>query len=217
MSVLVEGTGAGNRRARAARTRRNLLVAAAEVFEREGFSGANLHAVCDRAKVTKGALYCHFRSKDALAVALVEHQALESYALRDELLRRGLGPAQTLIDLSFAFVRRLEEDLMTRIGNRLLREATIFDRAGAGQVIGWTTIVRDLLKSADRAGELRPGLNLRQVAEGMVGEFLGLQLISQALTGQRDLHARLRRAWRAQLPSLVQPNALRGLRIAPAR
>ncbi|WP_020666362.1 ScbR family autoregulator-binding transcription factor [Amycolatopsis nigrescens] len=194
-------------------TRHRLLLAAAREFDHDGFSRTRLQAVCARAKVTKGALYCHFRSKEALALALIERQALVCQALKCELLRHGRGPAQTLVDLPFAFLRRLDEDLLTRAGNRLLREATLFDRAAAGQVIGWTTTVRELLKLADDAGELRHGLNLRHVAEALVAEFFGQQLVSQAMTGQRDLPARLVRGWQAGLPLLVPSATLAGLRI----
>lgn len=199
----------------AARTRRNLLIAAAEVFDRDGFAGANLRTVCDRARVTKGALYCHFRSKEALGVAIIEHQSLLWHELRDELLKRELGAVQTLVDLSFEFAGRLESDLMVRVSNRLLREAAFFDLVAAGQFVGWISVVSDLLSQARACGELRDEVNLRHAAEQVVAEFLGVQMMSQALTGQHDLASRLRRHWRAWAPLLVAPETLPGLRFDP--
>lgn len=203
------------RNPQAARTRRSLLIAAAEVFDREGFAGANLRTVCARARVTKGALYCHFRSKEALGVAIIEHQSLLWHELRDELLERKLGSVQTLIDLSFEFAARLESDLMVRVSSRLLREAAFFDLIAAGQFVGWISVVRDLLSRARACGELREDVNLRHASEQVVAEFLGIQLISQALTGQHDLTSRLRRHWRAWAPLLVVPETLRALRFDP--
>jgi AcrR family transcriptional regulator len=204
-----------DKRAQAAKTRHNLLLAAAEVFDRHGYAGTNLHAVCDRAQVTKGALYCHFRSKEALAVALIEHQSLLWHQLKDDLLERRLGPTQTLIDMSFEYVRRVETDLMARVCGRLMREGALFDLTAAGQLVGWVTVVREMLRSAEREGELLVGLNLRHLAENLVAEFLGLQLLSQALTGQRDLSTRLCRFWRLRIPPLVGDGALDTLRFDP--
>ncbi|TWP47285.1 TetR/AcrR family transcriptional regulator [Lentzea tibetensis] len=199
----------------AARTRRNLLLAAAEVFDRDGFAGANLRTVCARARVTKGALYCHFRSKEALGVAIIEHQSLLWHELRDELLKRELGAVQTLIDLSFEFARRLESDLMVRVSNRLLREAAFFDLVASAQFVGWISVVSDLLSQARACGELLDEVNLRYAAEQVVAEFLGVQMMSQALTGQHDLTSRLRRHWRTWAPLLVAPETLPGLRFDP--
>jgi len=204
-----------DKRAQAVRTRHNLLVAAAEVFDRHGFAGANLHTVCDRAQVTKGALYCHFRSKEALAVALIEEQSLLWHQLKDELLARRLGPIQTMVDVSFEYVSRVEHDLMTRVGSRLMREGALFDLTASGQLVGWVTVVRELLREAEEEGELLTELNLRHEAENLVAEFLGIQLLSQALTAQRDLPTRLCRFWQLRVPPLVTGSALRRLRLEP--
>lgn len=199
----------------AGRTRRNLLIAAAEVFDRDGFAGANLRTVCARARVTKGALYCHFRSKEALGVAIIEHQSLLWHELRDELLKQNLGAVQTLVDLSFEYAARLDSDLMVRVSGRLLRDSTFFDLAAAGQFVGWISVVRDLLGRARACGELREDVDLRHTAEQIVAEFLGAQLMSQALTAQKDLSSRLRRHWRSWAPLVVEPRMLRELRFDP--
>ena len=190
-------------RERAVHTRTKLLQAAAEVFDRDGFAGSSLTAVCSRADVSKGALYCHFRSKEALGVAIIEEQSLLWHRLRDEVLAVEPSPVQALIAMSFEFVRRLETDLTVRVSAKLLREAVFFDVAAAAQVIGWVTVVRDLLSLARERGELRPEVNVRHAAEQVVAELLGLQFVAQALTGGTDLGVRLARLWRATSGCLV--------------
>lgn len=190
-------------RERSSRTRAKLLHAAAEVFDREGFARSSLTAVCSRADVSKGALYCHFRSKEALGVAIIEEQSLLWHRLRDEVLAAEPSPVQALIAMSFEFVRRLETDLTVRVSAKLLREAVFFDVAAAAQVIGWVTVVRDLLSLARERGELRPEVNVRHAAEQVVAELLGLQFVAQALTGGTDLGVRLGRLWRATSGCLV--------------
>lgn len=55
-----------------ARTRGRLLQAAFRVIYRSGFQSAGLDAILAAAGVTKGALYHHFGSKEALGYAIVE-------------------------------------------------------------------------------------------------------------------------------------------------
>src|SRR5258705_4564694 len=52
---------------RAARTKRNLIRSAAEVFEREGYAAASLTVISSQAGVSNGALHFHFASKEDLA------------------------------------------------------------------------------------------------------------------------------------------------------
>src|SRR6202022_610951 len=54
------------------RTRRRLLQAAFQEVYHSGFQGSDLETILDRAGVTKGALYHHFESKEALGYAVVD-------------------------------------------------------------------------------------------------------------------------------------------------
>ncbi|MEV7023338.1 TetR family transcriptional regulator, partial [Kitasatospora sp. NPDC093558] len=85
---------------RAGRTRQAVLLAAASTFADVGFDSASLVDISRRAGVSKGALYFHFVSKQALAdgVRAAAGREIGSAALR--ALRAG-GPAvQDLVDFS---------------------------------------------------------------------------------------------------------------------
>ena len=88
-----------DRSERRARTRAQLLSAAARVYARRGFDGATLDEVAEEAGFTKGAVYDHFGSKENLLFALLdEHlsaQIAEQIALFDPTKRppSGRGPA----------------------------------------------------------------------------------------------------------------------------
>jgi AcrR family transcriptional regulator len=53
--------------------RSRLLTAAREVFARVGLSEATVEEIARRAGLSKGAFYLHFKSKDALIVAVADH------------------------------------------------------------------------------------------------------------------------------------------------
>ena len=71
-----------------AQSRRRILVAAQEVFFRDGFMAANLDAVAEGAGVAKGTLYRYFDSKAELYVAVLA----EDGAVFEEKLRETLDP-----------------------------------------------------------------------------------------------------------------------------
>ena len=54
------------------RTRERLLQAALREIHRSGFQSAGIDTILTSTKVTKGALYYHFESKEALGHAVVE-------------------------------------------------------------------------------------------------------------------------------------------------
>src|SRR5271165_2433403 len=66
---------------RADTTRQQILRAAARQFARLPYHQVGLDDVLAEAELTKGAMYFHFRSKHALALAIIEDQATEAKAV----------------------------------------------------------------------------------------------------------------------------------------
>ncbi|MFJ9250669.1 TetR family transcriptional regulator [Streptomyces sp. NPDC101776] len=102
---------------RAQRTRERILDAAAEEFATHGHEGATLQAVADRVGMTKGAVYGHFTSKQAVAAALEAYGALALSALRPD--SRAPDPVDTLRRLVSEFGTRLQSDIRLRAALRL--------------------------------------------------------------------------------------------------
>ncbi len=59
--------------ATAASARRRLLHAALSLFREKGYNDTTVDDLCRAAKVTKGGFFHHFESKQALALAAIEH------------------------------------------------------------------------------------------------------------------------------------------------
>src|SRR5215475_144051 len=87
------------RRSAGSESRQKLLEAAISLVREKGYAATTVDQVCQRAGVTKGAFFHHFKSKDALAVACANHWAECSNALfasapyqaHDDPLERVLG------------------------------------------------------------------------------------------------------------------------------
>jgi TetR/AcrR family transcriptional regulator, transcriptional repressor for nem operon len=82
----------------AVRTRARLLSAAFREMHRAGFRSADLNAILAAARVTKGALYYHFDSKEALGYAVVDEVIASNLHQKWVLpLRNAKDPLQTLV------------------------------------------------------------------------------------------------------------------------
>ncbi len=75
---MVDTTTRRSRDEQRARTRADLLEAAAEVFARHGYHGTSVDMVAEAAGYTKGAVYSNFSSKEDLFLALLEARIEES-------------------------------------------------------------------------------------------------------------------------------------------
>ena len=62
------------------RTRKRLLQAAFREVHRSGFQNAGIDTILEATNVTKGALYHHFDSKEALGYAVVDEIVAKSFA-----------------------------------------------------------------------------------------------------------------------------------------
>lgn len=192
---------------RAIKTRQAVLLAAATVFDERGYDATNVAEILTRAGVTKGAMYFHFPSKEALAEAVMAEQA------------RGLpdpvpdAPVQTVVNLTRHVAHELQTNPLVRAGVRLALDQGSFRTRSTPAYLRWIDIVERHLREAATLGHLLPHVVPRETAEFVVGAFTGVQLLSQELTGRADLQQRVTALWRYLLPTIVPPTLLLHLRL----
>ncbi|MFC8450304.1 ScbR family autoregulator-binding transcription factor [Kitasatospora sp. NPDC057223] len=188
---------------RAGRTRQAVLLAAAGTFAEAGFEAASLVDISTRAGVSKGALYFHFVSKQALAdgVLTAAGRVIATAVLR---ARRSDRPAvQGLIDLAHELAALLRENVVVRAGVQLGQGAPYAAAGGAdGAWHGWTVTVRRQLERARASGELRPGLGCQEAAELLTAVTAGLVLMSWGDAGVLGRES-VARVLASALPALV--------------
>lgn len=197
--------------ARAEATRTSVLMAAATVFERKGFAGATISDILDEASVTKGALYFHFDSKEALAAAIIEQQA----DWREAHAPESRWAMQRVIDLSFRFVHALRSDPLVRASIRLTLERNTFRTDDPSPYEGWVSTVTQLFVEARDAGELHADVDPDRAAAAAVAALTGTQLVSEALSGREDVVERVEDLWHLLLPGLVPARVRNRLTVGP--
>ncbi|MFI1993767.1 ScbR family autoregulator-binding transcription factor [Actinoplanes sp. NPDC020271] len=185
------------KQARAERTSAAVLLAAAEVFAEYGFTAATVMKIADRAGVTLGAVYFHYRSKEDLARAIVTRQP--DFVVPPDS-SKGLRRA---IDLTRTWARQLASDPMLRAGGRLVWEQDRFMHDAENSHQQWTRLITTDLQGAQDTGELRPGVDVSAMARLVVNACTGAQMHSYVESRHMDLPSRVEEIWRCLLPGLA--------------
>ncbi|WP_331748856.1 MULTISPECIES: ScbR family autoregulator-binding transcription factor [unclassified Streptomyces] len=202
---------------RAIRTRRAILVAAAEVFDEVGYEAATISEILKRSGLTRGALYFHFGSKEELAqgVLAVQVEALPPVPKQEFKLQESLDEALLLAHL----LRRETGDPIVRGSVRL----TVDQGATQGgldtrvPMNAWVKHTRALLDEAKANGELLPHVNTLSLAKLAVGAFTGIQVLSNIMTEREDMPERVTDLYRNLMAATAAPSVLSHLDFGPDR
>jgi AcrR family transcriptional regulator len=202
------------RQVRAEETRNALLLAAARMFDREGYDGTTLAAISDLAAVSKGALSFHFSSKAELADA-VQYLSCERARAELESLDDPAVPAvEALAAMVRAAAHGLATDPLARAGLRLVRERGTSPVPALDCRQAWRTALERVVLRAHDDRSLRPGI----AATTVVDLALALVLHQEAVRPDRDRDSWLTEVWNLLLPALTQqtPSAQTTPALTPA-
>ncbi|KUN00475.1 gamma-butyrolactone-binding protein [Streptomyces yokosukanensis] len=194
---------------RAVRTRRAVLEAAATVFAEHGYTAATIADILKTAGVTKGALYFHFDSKEALARGVLEIQA-DGRVPEQEI------KLQEVVDVTMTVAHRLVHDPVLRAGARLSADPIGRGHYGSAWPL-WVDVLTEIVAESHRRGETLSHVVPREVAELVVSAFNGVQLYAQLETNLADVEHRVSVLMQHLLPSIASPAVLMRLDVAEDR
>jgi AcrR family transcriptional regulator len=194
----MEGTVA--RRAEYAEaTRRGLLEAARELFASEGYVDVSIDEICRRARVTKGALYHHFRDKRDLFTAVFEEVEREWADELAALVAEERDPLERIQIVGDAFLDACLDPARQRIllldGPSLVAWEEL-RQIDAGRGFG---LIGKLLSDAMEAGQLE-----RQPVGPLAHLMLGAMYEASLAIARDDDPARARKRIGAALTRLVE-------------
>lgn len=205
----VGGRGEPPRQARAVATRGAILAAAAEEFAARSYHEASLSRILERSKVTKGALYFHFVSKESIALAVVDEMERCCRRMVERCGERGLDPLRTAAQLA----REMQDALAgpeLRAGQRLCGEGLAGpDRPGWPYAF-WQDVFTDLFVRAGDDGLLVASVDPASFARTIVDVSGGAFLASLAITELVDLAQRVCENWDLLLGAVAAPAWLAG-------
>jgi TetR/AcrR family transcriptional regulator, transcriptional repressor for nem operon len=192
---------------RADATRRQILRAASHQFARRAYHDVGLDDILADAELTKGAMYFHFRSKHALAVAIIEKQTAAGSVAVDDLLTRGLSGLETLIDFSYLIaVGDIKTDGV-RAGLNLLESVGRSEGLQKRLLDDWAKALGGVVEQAIVEGDIDPGCDPQDVGRLMVSLHMGLRQTSNLEQPERFLRD-LEKCWVLLLNGILEADRI---------
>ncbi len=172
--------------------RAKILEAAFAEIHVKGFQAAGINDILARTGLTKGALYHHFSTKQALGLAVMDE--VIAPIMRERMiapLDRSETPLRGLLDWLTELSQKVTADHI-RLGcpiNNLIQEMSAVDEAFrmhlAALIAEWRGALQYVLQRAQEAGELRAEVDVDTAAlflvsclEGSVGVSKNMQSVT---------------------------------------
>jgi TetR/AcrR family transcriptional regulator, transcriptional repressor for nem operon len=198
-------TEAGERRADT--TRHRLIAAASRQFANRPYSMVSLDDILTEAELTKGAMYFHFSSKQALALAIIDDLTEMSRAAVTEILALKMSGLETLIDLIYLRAIQDTQHEVARAGVRLLDTLDNPASLPPGLWQSWIEFVTTLIQRAVTEGDVIDQRDPEDIAKMLVALWVGIRRTSNLDQPEQYLD-NLQKAWILILPSFTNPDRI---------
>jgi TetR/AcrR family transcriptional repressor of nem operon len=194
------------------RTRAEIVRITADLMNRQGFLAAPLSAVIAATGIQKGGLYRHFDSREALAHEALDHAVAQ---VRDRFLR-AVADRYDACDRLLALLDAYgdtPDDLPLPGGCPIMNSAIESDHADAGlrqraaaAMSAWHGLLTRIVAGGLRDGEVRRGVDPRQIASVFIACIEGAVMLSQ-LHGDLSHWQAARRHLQAYVEGELRPRA----------
>lgn len=179
------------------RTRTHLLQTAFAEIYRSGFQGTGLDRILDRAKVTKGALYHHFASKEELGYAIVDEVIANITVQKWVVPLAGSDrPLDALIGVVQSTSMAPADVARGCPLNNLAMEMSPIDEGFRKRVAGvfklWLEAVTGALKEARNRGQIAGDINVDQSAMFIIAAYEGYMSLAKNAQDAEILRAGIR-------------------------
>ncbi|HTX93580.1 MAG TPA: TetR/AcrR family transcriptional regulator [Mycobacterium sp.] len=188
-------------------TRRRILRAASYQFARRAYHEVGLDDITTEAGLTKGAIYSHFHSKHALAVAIIETQTTAGALAVQDLLSRNLSGMEMLIDFSYLIAA---QDIQTdgfRAALNLLESVGRSEALKGSLLSTWIQALAVVGEKAIVDGDIDKRCNPEDVGRLIVSLYMGLRQTSNLDEPERFL-LDLEKSWALVLTGILQPHRI---------
>jgi AcrR family transcriptional regulator len=186
-------------------TRDQILRAAAHQFAQRPYYAVGLDDILAQAQLTKGAMYFHFRSKHALALAVIDDQTTRSGEAVADLLARKFSGLETLIDFSYQLaVQDISEDI-ARAALHLLESVGRTEKLQERLLGGWIQLLGEITERGIVEGDIIEQGDPEDVGRLLVSIYVGMRQASN-LDDPVQLLGDFGKALSAVLRGIVQPD-----------
>lgn len=191
---------------RATATRQRIIDAAVELFTDHGFAETGLNDITASARITTGAFYYHFKSKEALATAIIEQGWPKAWQVFTACTNSPNPGLENVIVMTFSLSDLMKRDKSVWIANHLngaLGQLSEEGRRGFRQRA--TTFVSGVADSIRRS-DIRDDVTPEAVGNMVWVTVHRCHLLSDAMMD--NVFTRLAESWRMTLPAMVAEDSL---------
>ena len=188
------------------RTRKRLLQAAFREIYRSGFRSADVDAILAKAGVTKGALYYHFDSKEALGYAVVDEVIASNLHQKwVQPLRNAKNPIDVLIRIVQSESLKREDVQrgcpLLNLSQEMSGLDEGFRRRTAKLYKDWQDSMAEALREGQKRRVVRSDINANETATFLIAAWEGYVVLGKNSQDARTLRSGQRSVSR-QLESL---------------
>jgi AcrR family transcriptional regulator len=184
--------------------------AAAQQFAHKPYSLVNLDDVVAAVDISRGAMYFHFPSKQALATAVIDEAHKLGREAAAGVLANKLSGLETLIDLSYLVaVLDIGEDL-ARAGLYLLESIGRVEGLEARSMGEVIDALAQIARRAVDEGDIAEGRDPEDIARLLVSMYVGIRHTSDLDNPQQFLQD-IEKAWTLLMPGFANPERMRYL------
>lgn len=164
-------------------TRARILHVAMEEIHVHGFQGASINKIVEKAGVTKGALFHHFKGKNELGYAVVDEiisQWIEDYWVKP--LSNSVNPIKDLKLQLLKLEREAREDPsviekgcpLSNLAHEMSPLDPVFREKLGFQFNRWRTVLQKAFEAGKTAGTIKAGADASVAAAFVVSSLEGL-------------------------------------------
>ena len=159
-------------------TRDQILRAAAHQFAQRPYYAVGLDDILADAQLTKGAMYFHFRSKHALALAIVDEQTEKYTVAVRNLLARKLSGLESLIDVSYLIaVGDITQDV-SRASFNLIESVGRTEKLQERLLGGWIQLMGEIAQRGIIEGDIIDQGDPEDIGRLLVSIYVGMRQAS---------------------------------------
>jgi AcrR family transcriptional regulator len=172
--------------AQGAASQREIVAAAMRLISRQGFHRTSMSQIAAEAGLTKGALYWHYRSKEDLGRAVLDHVRSEFADRVITQVRAAEGPLERLDVLIGAHLRLMHGGgIHCGAVQRMQGEIGSYEPEFADElrqfIDDWAAVVVRLLGRGKQQGVVRPDLDERAAARVVIAAVSGAHVHGRLL------------------------------------
>lgn len=198
-----------------AATKERILDATEELVFEHGFAATSLDSVLERAALTKGAFFYHFRNKADLGYALIERFAARDLEFLESTMQRAERLSSDPVQQLLIFVGLVVDpfEALAEPASGCLFASYIYQRLefpdtvakiAAASVLKWRALILEKLMAIAEGTDLDPDLDLEALADQLTVVVEGSYVLSKVLSDP-GLPARQLRHFRRYLELLLLP------------